>query len=92
MRARISFLADNKVVRFLRWWFTASVTIAVALPVIAIVGALVAGVSLSAALAPIAEIEFWWGTFLWLPLTAIGLLVGLIVRATRFLPWVTPDT
>ena len=78
--------------RFLRWWFTASVTIAVALPVIAIVVALVAGVSLSGALTPVAEIGFWWGIFLWLPLTAIGLLVGLVVRATRFLPWVTPDT
>jgi hypothetical protein len=91
-RARISFLAHNEVVRFLRWWLTASVAIAVALPVIAIVVALVARVSLSATLAPVAEIEFWWGIFLWLPLTAIGLLVGLIVRATRFLPWVTPDT
>ena len=46
--------------------------IAVALPVIAIVVALVAGVSLSAALAPIADVEFWWGTLFGSPLTAIG--------------------
>jgi hypothetical protein len=76
----------------LRWWFTASITVAVIIPVIAIVVALVAGISLSAALAPVAEIEFWWGIFVWLPLSAISLLVCLIARATRFLPWVTPDT
>ena len=86
------FLAHNESVRFLRWYFTASITVAVALPLIAVVVALITGINLTAALAPVAEIEFWWGIVLWLPLTAIGLLVWLMVRAIKFLPWAAQDT
>ena len=63
-----------------------------ALPLIAVVVALIAGIDLTAALGPVAEIEFWWGIVLWLPLTAIGLLVCLVVRAIKFLPWAAQDT
>ena len=76
----------------MRWYFTASITVAVALPLIAVVVALIAGINLTAALLPVAEIEFWWSIFLWLPLAAIGLFVCLVVRAIKSLPWVAQDT
>jgi hypothetical protein len=76
----------------LRWYFAISLLVALALPLMALAASAVGGTSATEAAGIILGYEAWWAIILWIPLTAISLIVCFLLWATKFLPWVEQNS